>query len=91
MVIPVLCERCGNACCKMGYVIPIREGDKVPLDLTEWDASHVHRVMIMVDDTCIALVDGICTIYDDRPLVCRDYEIGGRDCLNARKKYGPRD
>jgi Fe-S-cluster containining protein len=29
-----------------------------------------------------------CTIYDDRPTLCREFEAGSEDCLEARQKHG---
>ncbi|HEX2658065.1 MAG TPA: YkgJ family cysteine cluster protein [Polyangia bacterium] len=29
-----------------------------------------------------------CTIYEDRPRACRDFEAGGRHCLVARRRVG---
>jgi Fe-S-cluster containining protein len=29
-----------------------------------------------------------CSIYEDRPLACRDFEAGGRHCLVARRRVG---
>jgi Fe-S-cluster containining protein len=29
-----------------------------------------------------------CTIYDDRPKSCRDFENGGEHCLTARRRVG---
>jgi len=29
-----------------------------------------------------------CTIYDDRPRACREFEAGGRHCLVARRRVG---
>jgi Fe-S-cluster containining protein len=29
-----------------------------------------------------------CSIYDDRPQTCRDFERGGRHCLTARRRVG---
>jgi hypothetical protein len=29
-----------------------------------------------------------CTIYDDRPRACRDFEAGGEHCLVARRRVG---
>jgi Fe-S-cluster containining protein len=29
-----------------------------------------------------------CSIYDDRPQACRDFEAGGRHCLDARRRVG---
>ena len=54
-----LCENCNAACCR-GYTIPIRDVDDISDWLTKWDDSRVHRVMIMIDDTCIALKNNRC-------------------------------
>lgn len=32
---------------------------------------------------CLALIDGRCGIYPHRPQVCRDFEIGGYNCLTT--------
>jgi Fe-S-cluster containining protein len=41
---------------------------------------------------CVALEGGLhkcrCMIYDDRPLLCREFEAGSEDCLEARRKHG---
>jgi Fe-S-cluster containining protein len=44
---------------------------------------------------CSALVGGgtpmedyTCTIYDDRPRTCHEFERGGEHCLAARQKVG---
>ena len=29
-----------------------------------------------------------CSIYADRPQACRDFEAGGRHCLDARRRVG---
>jgi Fe-S-cluster containining protein len=29
-----------------------------------------------------------CTIYDNRPRPCREFEAGGRHCLDARRRVG---
>ncbi len=42
--------------------------------------------------SCIALEGGLrncrCTIYEHRPLLCREFEAGTEDCLEARRKHG---
>jgi Fe-S-cluster containining protein len=45
-------------------------------------------------DRCAALHGGVsnqpfvCSIYDDRPKACRDFENGGAHCLTARRRVG---
>ena len=41
---------------------------------------------------CVALEGGLrncrCTIYDQRPTLCREFEAGSEDCLEARRRHG---
>ena len=52
------------------------------------------RFMSRDDKTgcCVALEGGLrscrCTIYDERPWLCREFEAGSEDCLEARRKHG---
>jgi Fe-S-cluster containining protein len=49
----------------------------------EWGGS----VMVRSDDGWCAALDRdtmLCTIYERRPGVCRDFEMGGSDCLTER-------
>ncbi len=80
-----LCDLCGGACCRF---IVVRIGVLTP-DQREWaslrgtvDAGGNWRVKAR----CAALgADGRCTIYERRPGVCREYEVGGQQCQAARK------
>jgi len=60
--------------------------DDVPLRLTvedRWGGT----VMARRDDGWCAALDRrtlLCTIYERRPAVCRDYELGGSDCVAER-------
>ncbi|MCA9244022.1 MAG: YkgJ family cysteine cluster protein [Phycisphaerales bacterium] len=44
------------------------------------------------DGRCAALSGGLsachCTIYEDRPTLCREFEAGSADCLAARARLG---
>ena len=38
---------------------------------------------------CSALGEGnLCAIYGERPRCCRDFEKGGANCLDARRRSG---
>ena len=40
-------------------------------------------------EPCIWLTpDGTCRHYEHRPQVCRDFEMGGEDCLRFRREQG---
>lgn len=60
--------------------------DDVPLHLTAADRWG-GQVMARLDDGwCAALERDTmrCGIYQRRPAVCRDYEMGGSDCIAER-------
>jgi len=62
--------------------------DDVPLRLTVEDRWG-GRVMARSDDGwCAALERDTmrCGIYGSRPAICRDYEVGGSDCISERSK-----
>jgi hypothetical protein len=41
------------------------------------------------DVPCIWLQpDGTCRHYDLRPAICREFEVGGEDCLRIRREQG---
>lgn len=61
-------------------------------DSRNWLAYHG----IQLDETtwnfevpCQMLEDGLCTIYEARPKICRSLEIGGPRCLNTIKRRRP--
>ena len=80
----VTCASCTACCCRLEVML--MGEDDVPGHLTEvdrWGGS----VMARLDDGwCAALDRGtmLCTIYESRPGVCRDFEMGGSDCLTER-------
>jgi Fe-S-cluster containining protein len=60
--------------------------DDIPLHLTEEDRWG-GRVMSRLDDGwCAALQRDtmLCGIYEHRPIICRDFELGGSDCMAER-------
>jgi len=67
-------------------------GDHPPGHYVTVDPSGVD-VMARLDDGWCAALDRNsmrCTIYALRPQVCRDYEMGGPDCLAERAAwFGP--
>ena len=38
---------------------------------------------------CSKLKDGKCSIYADRPRVCKEYAVGSRGCLEAVRRFNP--
>ena len=57
--------------------------DEIPMQLTvedQWGGSVMRR---LDDGWCMALDRNSmrCTIYELRPTICRDYQMGDSDCI----------
>lgn len=61
--------------------------DQVPAEMVESDRWGGEVMARLDDGWCIALDREtlLCRIYDRRPTVCRDFEVGADDCLAERK------
>ena len=60
--------------------------DDVPQALTEIDRWGGFIMARLDDGWCAALNRDtlLCSIYERRPEICRDYALGGSDCLQER-------
>ena len=84
----VSCHRCAACCCRLEVIL--MGDDSVPEGLSILDRWG-GEVMARGDDGwCLALdrKSMRCTIYARRPGVCRDYDMGGDDCLIERARHG---
>lgn len=99
---PVDCQTCG-ACCREAYhSVTVSVRDPVVWKQPELIVRHGHRFELRREGPrCAALEDRraapqsvpplplfACTIYDDRPRPCREFEANGRHCLVARRRVG---
>ena len=77
------CFSCGGACC-LGLVI------RPSPESFDWYSMHgeAEGDKVYLDCQCEHLILGVCSIYNDRPQVCKDYEVGGEACRNAVKRTG---
>ena len=60
--------------------------DEVPAEMTEPD-HWGGRIMARLGDGWCAALDRDsmrCRIYERRPTVCRDFEMGGSECIAER-------
>lgn len=60
--------------------------DDIPMEMTESDGWG-GQIMARLDDGLCAALDRntmLCRIYDIRPTVCRDFQVGARECLTER-------
>ncbi|MBA1265185.1 YkgJ family cysteine cluster protein [Stutzerimonas stutzeri] len=79
------CSTCAACCCRLEVMLISDTG--VPqrfIDVDAWGG----QVMRRLDDGWCAALDRDsmrCTIYERRPLICREFELGSEDCLDERK------
>jgi len=62
--------------------------DDIPRHLTEQDRWGGQIMARLPDGWCAALERGtmLCGIYERRPTICRDFEMGGSECREERLK-----
>jgi Fe-S-cluster containining protein len=81
----VTCSTCAACCCQLEVMLITETG--VPerfIDTDDWGGE----VMLRLDDGWCAALDRnsmMCSIYEQRPLICREFEMGEVDCLNERR------
>jgi hypothetical protein len=101
---PVDCEICGACCREAYHSVTVSVRDPVVWLQPSLIMRHGHRFEIQrAGDRCAALLVSApssssspspsssrfrCSIYTDRPQACRDFEAGGRHCLDARRRVG---
>ncbi|HUH05092.1 MAG TPA: YkgJ family cysteine cluster protein [Kofleriaceae bacterium] len=93
------CQDCG-ACCRAAYhSVTISRRDPAVTRHPELIEDRGEYLEIRrAGDRCAALQDGrwnngtfvpyACSIYDERPRPCREFERGGVHCLTARRRVG---
>jgi hypothetical protein len=88
------CQKCG-ACCRSAYdAVFVSSREPIVRLRPELVRSSARPLELeRAGDRCAALagpVDGPyrCEAYPLRPRTCRDFERGGRHCLDARRKVG---
>ena len=80
----VTCENCEACCCRLEVMLITDTG--VPdrfIETDKWGGMSMAR---LDDGWCSALDRNSmrCTIYQKRPLVCREFEVGGYECIAER-------
>ena len=79
------CDSCAAACCRLQVLLI--DDKPLPDRLTEWSDWGGQVMRRLADGWCAGLDRTTlrCTIYAQRPQVCRDYEMGGNECLEERR------
>jgi len=83
----ITCDSCRALCCKLEVALIDDSDDAVPSEFTEKAFDGPIVMQRESDGYCKALNRStfLCTIYDLRPFLCRDYQAGDDDCLEERK------
>src|SRR5687767_13535096 len=78
------CVTCRARCCRLEVMLT--SDDDIPLHLVEHDRWGGEVMARREDGWCAALdrATMLCSIYDRRPGICREYELGGSDCVAER-------
>jgi len=80
----VTCASCEACCCRLEVMLITDTG--VPdrfIEVDKWGG----RSMARLDDGWCSALDRnsmLCTIYNRRPQPCRDFDMGGYECLSER-------
>lgn len=80
----VTCANCEASCCRQEAML---FGDtEVPDKFIEENERGVMSMLRLADGWCAALDRKTmrCTIYEKRPWICREFEMGEYECLSAR-------
>jgi len=82
----ILCSNC-QACCCSSEVIIISDTGVPPqhIDVDEYSSESMLR---LADGWCSALDRDtlLCSIYENRPWICREFEMGSYDCNVERQQ-----
>jgi hypothetical protein len=80
----ISCATCKACCCRLEVLL--MGDDDVPRRFTVEDAWGGEVMRRLADGWCAALdrETMLCTIYERRPNVCREYAVGDNDCLVER-------
>ena len=82
----VTCANCQACCCRLEVMIISDTG--VP-EQHIYEDKHGSQSMLRLDDGQCSALDRdtlMCTIYENRPWVCREFEMGSYECVEERTK-----
>lgn len=80
----VTCTSCEACCCRLKVILITDTG--VPdryIETDKWGGSY----MAQLDDGWCSALDRnnlMCMIYEKRPLICREFEMGADECIAER-------
>lgn len=84
MAAEISCTHCRACCCRLEVMIISDTG--VPeehIAVDQWGGETMRRL----DDGWCSAIDRatfMCTIYENRPWICREFEMGSYECQDER-------
>ena len=83
----VTCSNCEASCCRLEAML--FNDTEVPDKFIEIDPRGDRRMARLADGWCSALDRNTmtCTIYENRPWICREFEMGEQECISARAAH----
>jgi Fe-S-cluster containining protein len=85
--VEITCATCEACCCRLEVMLFTDTGvPKRYIKEDKWGSETMHR---LADGWCAALDRDTmrCSIYENRPLVCREFEMGEAECITERDAY----
>ena len=84
----VACANCEACCCRLEVMLITDTG--VPDRFVETDRWGGMGMLRLEDGWCSALDRRTmrCMIYENRPWICREFEMGGYECISERAING---
>lgn len=83
----IRCDACAAVCCRM--TVLLMPGDLPPAHYVAEDRHGMAAMAKGDDGWCVALdrQNMCCSIYPQRPLICREFAMGGDDCRDERADW----
>ncbi|MCC5825780.1 YkgJ family cysteine cluster protein [Alkalimonas sp.] len=80
----ISCQQCQACCCRLEVLLITDTGvPKQYIAVDQWGGETMARL----DDGWCAALDRAsmrCTIYEQRPWICREFEMGSYECKEER-------
>ena len=80
------CRQCGAMCCRT-IAVKVDATTDAQRDYLA-TRGRVHAGFWYLPTRCRHLTGTRCTIYERRPVVCREYAVGGELCMATREAMG---
>jgi Fe-S-cluster containining protein len=82
----VTCANCQACCCRLEVMIITDTG--VPTEHIAVDKWGGETMLRLADGWCSALDREtlMCSIYENRPWICREFEMGSYECIIERNE-----